>query len=468
MRQQSEKHKTAGAVCIAVLSCILAAECTMLVMQYRSRPHGTLCASGNQRVTDAKAEYLMHSRGSAAPERLTDTLQKELAAAMEAYRAGTASYPETAAEIRSLLALGNATLTGEAERCLAEAEKTEAARQAFAAAQTAEQNGNDAEAIRQYRLVTNDDPECFQKVKQALPLAEARLRDAALAEADSLDTAADYAAEITGLEQALAVLPDDSEILSAYTQAVTRRTYTVRHSAMRQARISADQGTYSAAFAALAEGISEMPDDPLLQFAQQNLAARYLLFVQEHTVELADQGKTADAAALLAEAESLLPESAALQAVRQTLAAYQPQKLALTEAGEQNEFFRAEQALTDRSGKEYPADGNLFCSFDGAMTGRRSSSGTFLLNGQYSLLTLTAAPLASYTAENSVILEIYGDDRLLSSYPFDKDSAALHIRTDITGVQTLRLRVYPIGVPDLQNAGILIADAAVRKAGDAS
>lgn len=460
-----QQHRKAKSVCIAVLFCLLAAECTALVQQYRSGPRGPIRAVENHRETDAKAEYLMHTRGNAAPARLAGALQRELDAALSAYRAGTASYEETTAAIRALQSLGEETLTGQAERALQTAAQIESARQAYAAAQKAEQSGRDDEAIRQYRLVTDDAPACYQAAKAALPAAEARFRDAALAAAEQSDADADYAAEIAGLEQALETLPDDGALLSAYTKAVTRRTYTLRHTAMQKARSSADNGTYSDAFAALGEGLSALPDDELLLFAKQNLRARYLLYVKEQTAKLADENRLNEAGALLSEAETLFPGTAELQAVRQNLNAYQPQKLSVLEAGEPNEWFRAEQTLTDRRGKEYTADGNLYYSFDQALTGRRSASAEFALDGQYNLLTLTAAPLASYTAENSVILEIYGDGRLLTSFPFDRDAAALHTKTDVTGVKTLRLRVYPLGVSDLQNAGVLVADGAVRKAG---
>lgn len=460
-----QKHRKAKSVCIAVLFCLLAAECTALVQQYRSGPRGAIRAVENLRETDAKTEYLMHTRGGRTQERLTGALRRELDAALEAFRAGSASYPDTAAAIGAVRALGEEALSAQAEQYLAAADRIEAARQVYSAAQKAEQAGNDAEAIRQYRLVTDDDPGCYQAAEASCAEAEARLRDAALAAAEKQDADADYAAEIAGLEQALEILPDDAALLSAYTQAVRRHTFTLRHAAMKKARISADSGTYSNAFSALAEGLAALPDDPLLQFSQRNLRARYLLYVQEQTAQLADQGRLTDADALLAEAESLFPEENGLQTVRQNLAAYQPQKLSLLEAGEWNEWFKAEQPLTDCKGKEYPADGNLLYSYDQAATGRRSASADFVLNGEYNLLTLTAAPLKSFTAEYSVILEIYGDGKLLSSFPFDRDTAALHTKTDISGVRTLRLRVYPIGAPDLQNAGILIADGAVRKAG---
>ena len=467
-QKQPQKRGAAGAVCIAVLLWILSAEAAMLVKQYRSTQHGAFRAAGTVRTANARTGYLAHYRGIEPPERLTAALRAELDAAYAAYLAGDASYADAVRSIRGLQKLGISALQEPTEKYLTAAEKTAAARQAFSAAQEAEQRGDDAEAIRQYRLVTKDDETCFRAAEQALPAAEARLREKALAAAAEQDAAADYDAEIAGLEQACAVLEHDEILQTAYRQAVSRRTVTLRHTAMQHARISADQQDYKAAFAALAEGLSGLPDDALLQYVQQNLRARYIQYVQEQTALRANQGKTAEAEALLTEAESLLPDAPELETVRQNLNTYQPQKLSMTGTADLNEFFKAEQTLTDRRGTEYAADGNLYYSFDEAATGRRYASADFTLNGQYGVLTLTVAPLASYTAENSVILEITGDGKELRTVLIDKNAAAQQIRTDVSGVKTLRLRVYPIGAPDLRNAGILVADGSVQKAGAAS
>ena len=145
--QQPKKRKTAGSVCIAVLFCMLAAECTALVMQLRSGPRGTVSAVQNVRETDPKVQYLMHARGSAAPERLTEALRGALDAAYSDYLAGNTLYAEAASAIRSLGTIGGDTLDAQAMEYLAAVEKTEAARQAYAAAQKAEQSGAAGEGL---------------------------------------------------------------------------------------------------------------------------------------------------------------------------------------------------------------------------------------------------------------------------------------------------------------------------------
>ena len=465
-KQTPSGRRTAGSVCIAVLLCILAAECVLLVKQHRDRPFGALRAVQNERITDPKTVYLTHFRGDTAKAQILEALLAETDKLYADYSAGRTSYAEAAAEIRSMESLGAENVTARADKYLAAMEKTEASRQALAAAQKAEQSGDDAGAIRQYRLVTQADAEAYRTAKDALSAAEERLRTQALA--DAAEAGDDYDTGLAALEKALDVLPGDEALTAAQHQTAERRAVTVRHTAMQRARTAADQNQYPDAFAALDNALNTLPEDPLLTFARQNLAARYLQYVPEQAVRLAGQSKTADAEALLKEAQSLFPDAPQLQTLRQTLDGYKPQKLSMMQTGEFVEFYRAEETLTDRRGSTYPADGNLYYSYDGAQTGRRSSGGEFQLNGQYSLLTLTAAPLKSYTAENSVILEIYGDGKLLRSFPFDRNAAALHVSADVSGVRTLRLRVYPIGAPDLEHAGILIADGAVQKAGAAS
>ncbi len=467
-KQAPSGRKNAGSVCIAVLLCVLAAECVLLVQQHRDRPFGALRAVQTERITDPKTVYLTHFRGDAPNAQILDALLAETDKLYADYCAGRTSYAKAAAKLRSMKTLGAEDVTARAEKHLAAMEKTEASRQALAAAQKVEQSGDDAGAIRQYRLVTQADAEAYRTAKDALSAAENRLRTKALADAAEAAAAAEYDTALDVLTQALTVLPGDETLTAAQHQTADRRALTVRHTAMQRARIAADQNQYPEAFAALNGALEALPGDTLLEFVRQNLTARYLQFVPEQAVTLADQGKTEQADALLKEAQALFPDTPQLQTLRQTLDGYKPQKLSLMQNGELVEFYKAEEQLTDRRGSTYPADGNLYYSYDGAQTGRRSSSGEFQLDGQYSLLTLTAAPLQSYTAENSVILEIYGDGKLLRSFPFDRDTAALHVQADVSGVRTLRLRVYPISAPDLEHAGILIADAAVRKAGAVS
>ena len=464
-KKQPRKHSAAASLCITFLLCVLSAEGVMLVRQAFRGENRPIHAVQSPRETDAKLEYLAHFRNTEPPARITAALNAELDTAYADYLAGQTAYADTADTIRAIRAFGIGAVTAHADSLLTAAKKTENARQAFSAAQKAAQRQDYAEAVRQYRLVTDDAPDCAPAAKDALPDAEAKLREQALAAAAEQDASADYDAEIAELEQALAVLPDDSALLAAKQQAAEKRADTLRHTAMQNARTAADLGRFSDAFAALTQGLADLPEDELLQFAQQNLRTRYLLFVQEETAALADQGRTAEAGSLLTEAERLLPGEPLLQTVRQNLTAYQPQKLSALTAGSFNEFFTAEQTLRDNSGKEYPADGNLFYSYDGALTGRRISSADFTVDGQYDTLTLTAAPLASYSAEHGVMLEIYGDNKLLRACPFDKDSAAITLTADITGVKTVKLRITPSGMPDLQHAGLLITNGSVRKTG---
>ena len=357
-KQAPSGRRTAGSVCIALLLCVLAAECVLLVKQHRDRPFGAIRAVQTARITDPKILYLTHFRGDASGEQILGALLSELDQRFADYKAGRTSFADTAAEIRSLKTLGAAEVTARADKYLAAAEKTEASRQALAAAQNAEQSGDDAGAIRQYRMVTQVDAEAYRTAKDALAAAENRLRTQALAEAAEAGT--DYDTALTALEHALDVLPGDEALTGAQHQTAERRAVTVRHTAMQASRIAADQCRYPDAFAALDKALEALPEDTLLVFARQNLAARYLQYVPEQGVKLADQDKTAEAEALLKEAQALLPDTPQLQTLRQTLDGYRPQKLSLMNTGEFVEFFKAEVPLTDRRGSTYPADGNLY------------------------------------------------------------------------------------------------------------
>ncbi|MBR5722885.1 MAG: hypothetical protein IKX57_04585, partial [Oscillospiraceae bacterium] len=138
-KQAPSGRKNAGSVCITLLLCVLAAECALLVKQHRDRPFGALRAVQTERITDPKIMYLTHFRGDAPKEQILNALLAETDKLYADYCAGRTSYAKAAAKLRSMKTLGAEDVTARAEKHLAAMEKTEASRQALAAAQKAEQ-----------------------------------------------------------------------------------------------------------------------------------------------------------------------------------------------------------------------------------------------------------------------------------------------------------------------------------------
>ena len=463
-KQSKKRRNHVINFCIPLLLCTIVAESALLIRQERTLHPPVFRALDTRRQMHAAADYLAHYRGTEPPDDLMRQLSAELDAVCADYRAGNADFDTALHAVQAAKGLQIPALTTQADTAETALKRTEHARQTFANAVSAAQKQDDAEAIRLYRSIPTNEPELYQQAQTALSEVTAHYRETVLAQAAGYVQDADYDAAAEALDQALNVLKNDAELQKARDHTALLRTVTLRHKAMLNARLSADRNSFADAFAALGQGLQALPDDPLLGFVRRNLSAQYLRTLKLQTEALAQQGKITEAAQMLTDAEQLLPEAAdRIAPLMQAVSAYQPQKLSVLKSRNFIEWTAAEQSLTDRQGTEYPADGNLYYTYDGTHTGRQSASGEFSLGGSYSTLSLTAAPLRSFAAEKGVVLEIYGDGKLLRAYPIGKDSAPQKIRTDVSGVGWLRICVKPSGSPDLQSAGVLIAGGTVSK-----
>ncbi|MBQ6040565.1 MAG: hypothetical protein IJL32_07330 [Oscillospiraceae bacterium] len=460
-KNQTRRLHTASVIIILLL-CLLAAECFLLFRLSRV-PAYRKTESAIPSDPDPVSAFLRHYRGVPPEDSALEPFFSALDDISGNYSSGALTAEQAAAEISKMQALGSELLTKECDLCLKEINQKDDSRKTLAKADSLSETHNTADAIRMYRQVSEADAESYAAAQKALAEAETLYRQEMLAKADTLhqQEPPDYDGEIECLKDALTVLERDRELTAALAKAESSLQDLRRHQAMQSARMSYDNGHPAEAFSALNQALSDYPDDTLLDFSFRNLRCRYLQETKESAEKMIQDGKAADVAGLLNEAESLFPDAAELAAIRELAAAAQPKLLSALETRAFKDFDAAKAECTDLKGNHYPANGNLYCSYSDALTGRKSSSGEFALDGKFRTLTLTAAPLDSFQADEPIILEILGDGKLLTSYPFDRSTGAFSIQADVTGVKWLKLRVYPLRTPDLRNAGIILADGKV-------
>ena len=458
---QTRRHRTASVV-IIVLLCLLAAECILLFRLARV-PAYRAADPAPRSDPDPVSAFLRHYRGIPPKDSALEPFFSALDDLSSDYSSGAITAEQAAREIRKMQALGSGLLTKECDFCLKEINRKEDSRKTLAEADTLSGKHNTADAIRMYRQVSDADPDSYYAAQSALAEAEKQYRQEMLANAGQLhqQEPPDYEGEIKCLKDALTVLENDRELSAALAKAENLLQNVRRHQAMQSARTSYDNGHPAEAFSALDQALSDYPDDTLLGFSYKNLRCRYLQETKESAEKMIQNGKAADVAGLLNEAEALFPDAAEIAAIRELAAAAQPKLLSALETHAFKDFAAAEAECTDLKGNHYPANGNLYCSYSDALTGRKASSGEFLLDEKYRTLTLTAAPRDSFQTDETVILEILGDGKLLTSYPFERTTGVFSIQADVTGVKWLKLRVYPLRTPDLRNAGIILADGKV-------
>lgn len=461
-------------LCI-LLTVGIAAEGVLLHRRLAAQPPAETAETGSVPARDPEQELLDTLRSedydtaalllttdfadAPIPEDAVSLLQSQADAAYDAYTAGIADADIARTALRCILTTEIAEVGEHVTPLLEKIRLHEAALSCQKTAAAYAAAGDYPKAMAQYAYIPKTEQALYADAQAQIETCAAQYEAETAAAAEEALRTADYEAAEALLKTALQILPESDGLQSQLEQITQRQQSAAVHTALQAARQHFDAHDYTEAFAAL----EALPDTEEAQHIAASYRALYLLRLQTDTLSLLHLGDTDAAAALLAEAEQLCPDAAELAALQTELVSFLPVALPVPEEDDLIDFTRAEAPLKDINGTEYSAaEGNLYCSYDGTLSGRQSSSAEFHIGGGYSLLTLTATPLEQFSAD-AVLLEISGDGRQINAYTITRETGALQILLDISGVQTLRIRVLPIGRDDLRNAGIIIAAANVKK-----
>ena len=475
MAKQRSNHrkKNRFLLCAALLLlCGIGAE-GVLLYRRAAQPAESSAAEGQPvrdpaaELTDAlrredyaAAEELLRNdvSGASVPEEAVQLLTDRAKAVCADYDAEKISFTDANTALQAIMKPEIPAVREAVQPMREELRLREAARTCYRKAADLAAAGEYQKAAAQYRLIPKTETALYADAQEQIGICMKRLQAETEAEAEAMIAAGEYDAAAELLQKALLDLPEAQDLQEQLDAAAKKQQAAALHEHLKAARIRFDAKDYPAAFAALRE-LPELPETPHIMQSYQKM---YQLRLQTETLALLEAGKLEEAESMIAEAEEILPKRELPAQLRTELAAYMPVQLSALEAGEFADFSLSETALTDAAGTEYPADGNLYLTYDGDLTGRQRSSGEFRTNGQYSHLSLTAAPKDDFSAE-FVFLEISGDGKQLETYAVSKENGVLHIDLDITGIQLLRLRVQPYRQEDLRNSGVILAEGTVRK-----
>jgi hypothetical protein len=318
-------------------------------------------------------------------------------------------------------------------------------------------------AIENFGRVPKTETALYAQAQARIEECRALFRTQTAEKANLAYAEGDYQTAVLTLNDALQTLSDDRELTELLNAILTSERTSLRRDLLLEAGTLYGKGDYSGAFSKLYDLPEPLSGDELLASAAANYRQKYLRELPYTVNDMLQNGDFSAAEACVNETEILFPDAEALPELRSLIAGYQPQKLSALEISDFSDFAAAESALTDISGNVYDANGNLYCSYDGDASGRQSSSGTFLTNGQYNRLTLTAAPLSGFDPSRTVFLEICADGKKLEHYTFTAETGVLHIRLDISGAKKITFRILPAGTDDLRNTALLLADGTVSK-----
>lgn len=490
LNARARRRRTILLLCIVLLLCGIGAEGYLLirraenaipVMQRDPAAELTDAVSSGD-FEAAKLIRLTDFPDGIVPESVTETVTAQAQAVRDAYFQRLTDAETAGTQIASIAALGIPALTEAVQPLSEEIRMHEAWLLIIRKADASFAAGNYADAYTQYGRIPNSEQALQQQIAPNYTQSAALLTVQAQAHADAAEQAHDYDEAIRQLNQTLRILGGKDDGLEARLADVRQHQIIYQYLlACRQARMHFDAGEYAAAAEALsgtpqiiweAAARSDVqihdqkdvyPYFSMLCDTLQSYQDTYFRILMQKLHTLLADGDLTQAQTLAAEAETLYPEAAQLAAVQALMQQAAPKELISFGEPALSDFTAAESALTGSDGKTYESEsGNLFYSYDGALSGRKSCSAEFTLDGTYRRLTLTALPLNTFAKDTVVLLEISSGGRILETYAVSRKNGVLHIDLDITGAKTLRLRVKPSGMDeDLRNAGVIIADAKV-------
>lgn len=412
------------------------------------------------------------------PDEITAELTAQAQQIRDEYFAGQTDAESAKEKLRTLMKLGIPALDDAAKPLSEEIRVYEGRLQMIRHADAAYDAGDYAAALKLYRMLPANETALQQQIAQRYEDCSQRMNARAENEAAAAAKAHDYDAAYQVLDETAKLYGGESAFLEGLREEIKEQQQKYDYlEACRKARICFDSGDYTGAFQALETPESIMKEmlrsdvtplsNPYLRMFSDSLQSFSDAYFRSRSAELRtllQEGDLSRAEEIVAEAETLfpdVPESAAFRAQLQTAA---PQELIAFGTPELSDCRQTADALTGADGRTYQSEsGNLYCTYEGTLSGRQSSSAVFQIGGGFRRLTLTAVPLESFAEGQTVLLEVGTGESVLETYAVTKKTGALHIDLDITGAESLRLRVRPSGVgADLRNAGVILADAKVQ------
>ena len=399
------------------------------------------------------------------PERVTEQLNAQAQAIRDAYFAEQTDAESAKALLQTLIDLDISAVTDTAKPLSEDVQIHEMWLKMIQKANASYEAGDYADAFTLYRKLPTDDKSLYpyyeeQKAHASIYLTLQTMEDVADAEKQN-----DYDTAISLIENIIRLYGGKGGLWEGVLSDVTQHQQQYQYlEACRNARIFFDSGEFAKAFDALRSLPDAVRETYPVDDTLQSYRDSYFRILPVTVENLLGDGDTAKAEQLAAEAQALFPDAAEPAAMLEQIRLAVPKELIAFGEPALSDFTAADTELTGSDGKTYQSEtGNLYCSYDGVLSGRKSCTAEFRIGDGYRRLTLTAVPLKGFDPDATVLLEIGDGRKELKIYAITKKGGALHIDLDISGAETLRLCIKPAaGAEDLRNAGVIIADACVR------
>lgn len=310
-------------------------------------------------------------------------------------------------------------------------------RTAFAEAETLYNKQDYAGSITQYRKVIKDDAN-YEKSQQQIEAASQAYRGSVLEQADSLMVSKSYDEALDIMNEALAILPDDTAIMQKIADCNNAKTEYIRTQALSQAQASVGQNDYAAAFATLADALDQLPDDTQLQNSLKYYQDEFASKAIENAETAFGSSHNCDAALdILNSALGILPGD---QTLLGAVVYYESLVVWLKDLS-----YSDTDGLVYDDSSTMDAQNNVYkhsYSVDGSYVDVFYAE--YQINGEYKKFEgVCAIPSDMGGTATSKYFEVYGDGELLfTSKTMTGNASPVPFSIDISGVKVLRIQ-YP-------------------------
>ncbi|MBQ8164235.1 MAG: zinc-ribbon domain-containing protein [Clostridia bacterium] len=492
------------AVAVIVIGAVITITCVYVNNTYPSQQ--LIEALENKNFDEALDIYNENYDGD-ENKTLIKALEKHIAEIKQSFTEKTAEYEIVKLELETISEMEIESLEDLVQETTEYVSKVNSSRSAFNSAETFFAAANYSEAISQYKLMAEADPD-YEKGKSRLAEAINLYRDSIVAEADKLSSQSDYTGAIKVVNEALGVISDDvtlkekitllesqyvNSVIAKADEYVKADDY-VRASAIinealetlpqnetllkkidsiegqeadfekskiiSTARSYADKKDYLNAMKEIKAYYDKHTEDGEMKALYENYSDKYVQSVISSADGLVAEKKYTDAIKALEAAIQVLPGNTSLTDKLAYVNDKKPLSIAeLTPINENSEdmtgFEWSDGIPLDPFGNDYSTSENFVIVKDESSWWRSNSYCEYRIYKKYSTIQGFVCPYKDMPEDGNATFQIIADDKIIYSTQVTRKMDPVEFSVDVSVVDYIKFNVME---EECYSASIILGD----------
>lgn len=454
VKKVKKKHKIKGIIITFVFFLLLVSAGISIAIWYFSPMQDINRALNNNDIETVQTIY-SEFKSEIKEEDIVDALTKKVNSVWEDFKYRRKEYSIVVVELQAIKNIGFDKLNSTIDKCMEDIDQLNNSRIAFESANTFMKEENYANAITQYSLVIESDPDyesAVNKLKETIDLYKAEIKNSV---SKSLETE-DFENAISLLQDALVVIPNDTDLTSRLSLIQTNYIEKLKKDAINSASNYADNHEWSNAIEIVKDAIDRIGDDSELLNVYDIYVQAYIDDIIKQSEEFVLNKDYGNALALLDKVYKEYPDYSVLSDKMKEIESKKPVLL--------SELVPINGGIDWNNGTPTDTFGNTYSetvNYD-----IWNGEAEYRLYGEYSTFSFAIAPYKDLPEEERVAghVQIFADEQILFSSPdITRKTDYAEYSLDITGVEYIRISVTG-GYTSLSNkACVILMDCILEK-----